>query len=208
MGFLRDKCKLVRLDEALMQSCQPFTCGDKDLDDFFFNDALRYQRELLGKTYCFVLDEAPTVIVCMFTLSNDSIRVDVLPNNRSRKVSKDIPREKHMRRYPGVLIGRLGINESFAHSGIGTELMFFLKSWFIDEANKTGCRFLIVDAYNKDVPLRYYEKNEFQYLFSTEAQEAANLGYEPTTRLHTRLMFYDLKNLVGLEPNTTVPLFT
>ena len=33
----------------------------------------------------------------MFTLSNDSIRVDVIPNNRGRKLSQDIPREKRMR---------------------------------------------------------------------------------------------------------------
>lgn len=33
----------------------------------------------------------------------------------------DIP-EKRMRRYPGVLIGRLGINAGFRNHGIGTEL--------------------------------------------------------------------------------------
>ena len=33
----------------------------------------------------------------MFTLSNDSIRVDVIPNNRGRKLSQDISREKRMR---------------------------------------------------------------------------------------------------------------
>ena len=36
-------------------------------------------------------DEDPKTIVCMFTLSNDSIRVDVIPNNRGRKLSQDIP---------------------------------------------------------------------------------------------------------------------
>lgn len=199
MGFLLEKCRLTKWTDETLHSCQSFTCGDSDLDDFFFHDALRYQEELLGKTYCFVLEENPAVIVCMFTLSNDSIRVDVIPNNRGKRLSKAIPREKRMRRYPGVLIGRLGINVDFAHSGIGTELMFFIKSWFIDENNKTGCRFLIVDAYNKDIPLHFYEKNGFQYLFSTEEQEAENLGIETAERLHTRLMFFDLKKLTNKE---------
>ena len=136
MRFLLDKCQLVKVDERILSACCPFTCGDDDLDDFFRNDAMRYKEELLGKTYCFVLDDEPTKIVCMFTLSNDSVRVDVIPNNRGRKLAKDIPREKHMRRYPGVLIGRLGINVEFGHHGIGTELLDFIKSWFIDEEDR------------------------------------------------------------------------
>ena len=62
----------------------------------------------------------------MFTLSYDSIRVDVIPNNRGRKLSQDISREKRMR-------------------------------------------------------------------------EAANLGYDVTKALHTRLMYYDLKKLTSNE---------
>ena len=114
-----------------------------------------------------------------------------------RKLSHDIPREKRMRRYPAVLIGRLGINVDFRHQGIGSELLDFIKSWFIDEENKTGCRFLIVDAYNCMVPLDFYQKNEFLFLFSTEQQEAENLGYDMTKSLHTRLMYYDLKKLTS-----------
>ena len=71
-----------------------------------------------------------SVIVCAFTLSNDSIRVDMLPNSREKKVQKNIPHSKQMRRYPGVLIGRLGINVNFAHRGISSELMEFIKSCF------------------------------------------------------------------------------
>lgn len=197
MGFLLEKCKLRKLDDEILKSCHPFTCGDEDLDDFFLHDAMRYKAELLGKTYCFVLDEDPRVIVCMFTLSNDSIRVDVIPNNRGRKLSQYIPREKRMRRYPGVLIGRWGINSDFRNRGIGTELLDFVKSWFIDDENKTGCRFLIVDAYNQVAPLGFYQKNEFQFLFSSEQQEAENLGYGIGKPLHTRLMYYDLKKLTS-----------
>ena len=76
-------------------------------------------------------------------------------------------------------------------------MLDFIKSWFIDEENKTGCRFLIVDAYNKDIPLSFYQKNDFQFLFSSEQQEAENLGYDVSKSLHTRLMFYDLKKLTS-----------
>jgi hypothetical protein len=50
---------------------------------------------------------------------------------------------------------------------------------------------LIVDAYNNEAPLGFYQKNEFLFLFSTEQQEAENLGYDVAKTLHTRLMYYD-----------------
>ena len=39
--------------------------------------------------------------------------------------------------------------------------MSFIKDWFRHEDNKTGCRFIVVDAYNEEKVLRYYEKNGF-----------------------------------------------
>ena len=119
-----DKCSFSPLDEEVIAGCRPFSCGNADLDEFFQHDAPLYSKQMLG-----------------------------LPNSREKKVQKNIPHSKQMRRYPGVLIGRLGINVDFAHRGIGSELMEFIKSWFIDAGNKTGCRFLIVDAYNEEIPL-------------------------------------------------------
>lgn len=92
MGFLLDKCSFSPLDEEVIGKCCPFSCGNADLDDFFRQDASLYSRQMLGKSYCFRLGEDPSVIVCAFTLSNDSIRVDILPNSREKKVQKDIPR--------------------------------------------------------------------------------------------------------------------
>lgn len=171
MGFLLEKCSFSTLDEDVIKVCHPFLCGNTDLDDFFQHDVPAYSKQMLGKSYCFRLDDNPAIIVCAFTLSNDSIRVDILPNSRKKIVRKNIPHSKQMRRYPGVLIGRLGINKDFAHRGIGSELMEFIKSWFIDAGNKTGCRFLIVDAYNEEIPLRYYQKNNFKFLFQVKVKK-------------------------------------
>ena len=44
----------------------------------------------------------------------------------------------------------------------------------------------------------FFQKNEFLFLFSTEQQEAENLGYDITKTLHTRLMYYDLKKLTSI----------
>lgn len=197
-GFLFRHCDFGEMTEDTLNSCSPFSCGNPDLDEFFECDAIPYGKQLLGKTYCFRLSENPMQIVCAFTISNDSIRVDELPNSRGRKIKDAVPREKSMRRYPGVLIGRLGVSTDFQGQGVGKELMDFIKSWFV-LSNKTGCRFLIVDAYNETDTLRYYENNGFKYLFSSEEQEYLSVFKEQKDVddiLRTRLMYYDLIELV------------
>ena len=102
--------------------------------------------------------------------------------------------EKPLRRYPGVLIGRLGVCNDFAGKGIGSEALDFVKGWFYSSTNKTGCRFVIVDAVNAPQVLSFYEKNGFRPLFPTEKQELAyTMGKKDIPlKLETRLMYFDL----------------
>ncbi|MEO8151324.1 MAG: GNAT family N-acetyltransferase [Bacteroidia bacterium] len=197
MGFLLNKCTLHVYNHNILKSCESFDCGNLDLNDFFANDAINYSSELLGKSYCFTLDENPQIIVCAFTISNDSIKTINLPNSRKKKVIKDIPRPKQMSSYPAVLIGRLGVHKGYRNidgeaQRIGDQLMDFIKSWFVNRSNKTGCRFIVVDAYNEFKPIRYYKNNGFIELFSTEDQEKEFTGLTENNKLLTRLMYFDL----------------
>lgn len=70
--------------------------------------------------------------------------------------------------------------------------MDFIKSWFVDKNNKTGCRFIVVDSYNEKTPLKYYEKNEFEHLFSSEKQEKEFMQLKVDAILKTRLLYFDL----------------
>jgi hypothetical protein len=199
VNFLLEKCIFKPLDETLIKQCSNFNCEHNDLNEFFNNEAIFYSNQLLGKSYCFVLQEDPSFIVCAFTVSNDSINVNIIPGSRKQKVNKDIPRTKQMKRYPAVLIGRLGVNKDFKGKHIGSELMGFIKSWFIDPYNKTGCRYIVVDSYNEDGPLKYYISNNFEYLFSTEEQEAKSSGMQEKDHLLTRLMYFDLIHLKSMK---------
>ena len=102
-----------------------------------------------------------------------------------------------MRSYPAVLIGRLGVNKDFRRiegdeKTVGDQLMDFIKSWFIDKTNKTGCRFVVVDSYNEIAPLRYYKRNGFTELFSSEEQEKEFTNFPQEDELTTRLLYFDL----------------
>lgn len=197
MGFLFEKCTLKPYDAETLRYCQPFDCGNTDLNDFFAADVLHYTAELLGKSYCFTLDEDDKQIVAAFTIANDSIKTYSLPNARKKKVNAEIPRQKQMKSYPAVLIGRLGVGTAFRkmageEKSIGDQLMDFIKFWFIDSANKTGCRFIVVDAYNEEAPLRYYKRNGFEVLFSSEEQEKQYTNQPAEKELLTRLPYFDL----------------
>lgn len=63
--------------KEVVSYCMPFRCEDKDLDDFFANDAIFYDIELLGKTYAWVESENTRKIVGMITLANDSVNPDI-----------------------------------------------------------------------------------------------------------------------------------
>ena len=203
-SWLLTNCDLSLLTGKVIDSCHPFTCGsDEDMDEFFRQDALDYTHFLMGKSYCFRLKDDLNTIVACFTVSNDSIRIYDLPSSRRNAMWKITNREKMLTRYPGVLIGRLAVAESFSGKGIGSAVLRFIRMWFLDEDNKTGCRFAIVDAKNEPEVLHFYEKNHFVPLFPREIDE--DLYTKPPKndaermdrlrhprKLRTRLMFCDL----------------
>lgn len=191
MGFLIEKCIRTPLNDSVLTKCAKFSCGDSDLDEFFNNDAILYQYELMGKSYCFLEIDNPYCIVAAFTVSNASIFTNHLPRTRKEKVGKALHQPKRDMIYPAVLIGRLGVSSSYKGKGIGSELLSFIKQWFVDPNNKTGCRFIIVDAYNTPATIAFYESNGFALVFPTEEHEFKYRNLESSV-LHTRLMFFDL----------------
>ena len=190
MSFLEDKCSLFPV--LTPEEMDGFTCGDHDLDDFFTSDCFAYSKELLGKTYCFKTDEGPHTVVCAFTLANAGVRVSDLPNARKKKIEAGIPHIKSLKDYPAVLIARLGVSKEFRSLHIGSDVLSYIKLWFLEPYNKTGCRFMIVDAYNEPATMAFYEQNGFKTVFSNEQQEKDYRHIVSESSLSTRLMYYDL----------------
>jgi hypothetical protein len=192
---LYEECVMLSYSDIVRDKCQPFTCGNADLDEFFLNDSILYAKELLGKTYCWITQQAPYQIVAFFTLSNDSIKTRALQSNAKNRLQRHIVNPKRGRSYPAVLIGRLGVNCDFQGNSyhVGGQLMTFIKKWFRHEDNKTGCRFLVVDAYNDPRVLHYYESNGFIPLHKSEDDEKGYYDIAKEESLKTRLMYFDLK---------------
>ena len=203
MAFLEENCVLNILTDGILSECHPFVCGDDDMDEFFQKDALDYTRYRMGKSYCFRMKDVFQTIVACFTVSNDSIRIYDLPSSRRNAMWGITNREKMLTRYPGVLVARLAVASQFSGKGVGSEVLDFIRMWFLDESNKTGCRFAIVDAKNEPDVLRFYEHNGFKPLFPREIDEdfytkppkddeEREKRMKHPRKLRTRLMFSDL----------------
>ena len=192
-----EQCDFAELSAEVLLKCNGFKCKDKDITDFFTNDYADYAYQLLGKSYCFI-NNIKSDIVCAFTVANSCVKVDLLPAKLRNKLNRKIPNAKRRPQYPAVLVGQLAVSDSYGGYHIGDELLDFIKSWFIDPLNKTGCRYVIVDAVNHPKVFEYYQRNGFNFLFSSDEEEwmfLHNNGKEVTeafTPMRTRLMYFDL----------------
>ncbi len=156
-----------------------FTCGDDDLDEYFHLDSIQGSKELLSVTYAF-LDEDSGEALAFFSVSNDSVKKEDCGRSAFDRIRDIFPRSKRYKSMPAVKIGRLGICGDRQRDGVGTKVIDFLKAWFT-QGNKTGCRFIIVDAYNKENVTAFYQKNGFEFMTLNDDGEAA------------RIMYFDLK---------------
>mgnify|MGYP002522266840 CR=1 FL=1 len=160
-----------------------FNCGDDDLNDFILHEAKLYRKALLAVSY--VLESNDGHQVCAyFSMANDRISLSDFDNktefNRFRK--HRFVNEKRLRSYPAVKLCRLAVDVSLRGNTIGTYLLNFIKSFFVVN-NKTGCRFLTVDAYVGAIP--FYEKNGFVPLNGDDKDSS------------TRLLYFDLNDIAG-----------
>lgn len=187
---INNDCILARLDGN--GTLGSFSCGDMDLDEFFHKEAALYATQLLGKTYVFSTKDVPSDVVAVFTIANDSIKSTLIPNASRNKIQRKIPNSKRTRSYPATLIGRLGISVKYHNMNVGSQVLDYIKYLFTREDIITGCRFLVVDAYNTERVLKFYAENGFNPLYSSELLEKAAFRLESEDKLHSRLLYFDL----------------
>ncbi len=155
----------------------PFECSKQDLTEFFRDDSSLYGHHLLAVTYTFEIDNEVAAYYCV---SNDKVsREDANTRGEERKLEKPIPHPKRMKSYPAVKVGRLAVNSKYVRQGLGSDILDLIKHSFTT-GNKTGCRFITVDALNEGDVLDFYGKNGFIFLTENDEEDK------------TRLMYFDL----------------
>ena len=137
------------------ETVKSFDCGDADLNDFILNSSNDYRKSLLAVTYVFesIDDVHHDRVAAYFCLANDRVSLTDFPNNTefNRFRRRRFVNEKRLKSYPAAKICRLAVSREFKGMRIGEFLSDFIRSYFLTD-NKTGCRFLTVDAYAAAIP--------------------------------------------------------
>jgi GNAT superfamily N-acetyltransferase len=170
--------KKLELDTEI----KPFDCEDKELNDFLLNDAKNYLAQMFAVTYI-IENNAETV--AYFSLLNDNIRrITDRADEKTplwNKVNRKMPFVKNKGSYPAVKIGRLAVSKKYARNGFGRLMIDVVKQMYRETNQKSGCRFISVDAYS--TALDFYERNGFKFI--TEKDEGKS----------ARIMYFDLKSI-------------
>lgn len=164
------------------ETIESFDCGDADLNDFILYESPLYRKALLAVSYVVENKQQNYALSAYFSLANDKVSLNDFESktefNRFRK--HRFVNEKRLKSYPAVKICRLGVAMQAKGLHLGSFLLDFIKSYFVID-NKTGCRFLTVDAYAAAIP--FYLKNGFIPLNEDDADSV------------TRLLYFDLETI-------------
>jgi len=170
--------KLENQDDILS-----FDCGDSDLNEYFRVDIVNYRKELMTQSYCFYrLGYSQKEAVALVDFCNDSLARNFITKKSRREINHQ---KRGYKSFPALKITRLGVDQAFQHSGVGQALLTVIKHFFVSD-NRTGCRFLTVDAYRS--VKNFYGANGFVEAFIPEEDLDKDSPTIP--------MYYDLKRLL------------
>ena len=177
-----DEVSILLLTEGY--PIKPFDCEDEDLNDFLFNEATPYQKELLATTFVMENDKQT---LGYYSLLNDSLqlREDMFASkSQFRKFLRELMPypKRHLKTIPALKIGRLAIDKTFKGKGLGSVIMANIISKCIKMNEEQACRLITVDAYKQAVP--FYQKMGFKFLIEGDKDDT------------TRLMFLDLTSFI------------
>ena len=176
MDFDRFSFRQIDADTKI----KSFDCGDADLNDFLFSDAINYYRSMMALTYPLEDTEADKT-AAYYSLLNDKIVFDPDDKKLWNRLNRHVANSKRRKEYPAVKIGRLAIDKDYAGRQIGKSILLQIKHVFAT-MRRSACRFITVDAYAAAVP--FYEKCGFMFLSEKDKNS------------RTRAMYFDLINFL------------
>jgi GNAT superfamily N-acetyltransferase len=164
--FALDDLVIHPLSPEDVESLPDDFSSDEDLNEFFKVDSLAYERGLWVKNYKILLKDQEEPILGLVSLLNDALRFQV--KGQKRKFTHF--RKNYMETHPAMKVGRLAIRKELLRAGIGSKALNLIKAFFLNE-NRTGCRFITVDAYNRPEVIEFYRRNGFVQIKAADSSK-------------------------------------
>ena len=130
-----------------------FSCGIEMLDNYLHHQANQDIKRKLS--VCFILKEEETnLIKGYYTLSNNSIVIQILPES----IQKKLP--KAYNNLPTILLGRLAVDVRFQSQGMGQLILIDALKRCFEISKSIGSFAVIVDPKDDKAEL-FYKKFDF-----------------------------------------------
>lgn len=103
---------------------------------FYCDDLVRYHQNNLSTVR---LIKIAGKIVGYFTVSMNAIELDKL--GKDEKVKNTTPKK-----YPAMLIGRMGVDKKYRGKGIGRDVCMFCRGLAIEIGERIACRYVVLQT--------------------------------------------------------------
>jgi GNAT superfamily N-acetyltransferase len=159
--------KIRLMTDADYENMSAFSCGVKELDDFFHFEVKECVEHHYLSAYCATNDTGE--IIAAFTLMNDALMIE--SNSEKNDFIDDLKIETNedvvdflnrQTSYPAINIGHLGTVKEYQSHGIGSSIVDLVADTY-SKHRLSGCQFITVDALNNDKSLKFYHKNAFSF---------------------------------------------
>lgn len=146
----------VLLDSTFNSQRQAFSCGTSPehvtLNNYIHTQAGQDVRKYLSA--CYIWPDENHDIIGYYTISSNSIRRDILPDDITRRISNNYI---HL---PVFLIGRLARDINFKGKGIGELLIMDALHRCYDLSLNIGSMAVVVDPIDQNA-INFYQKFDF-----------------------------------------------
>ena len=153
------------MTDADYENMSAFSCGVKELDEFFHYEVKECVQRHYLSAYCVYIETGE--IVAAFTLMNDALMIG--SQSEKNDFMEDLKLETdedivdfiaRQSSYPAINIGHLGTKQKYQNMGIGTMIIDLVVETY-SKYKQAGCQFITVDALNNQRTIRFYNKNSF-----------------------------------------------
>ncbi len=173
--------QIRQMTDADYENMSAFSCGVKELDDFFRHEVRECVDNRYLSAYCVI--SASNTIIAAFTLMNDALmigdrdeRQDFFDDLRLETESCIVDFFKQQSSYPAINIGHLGTSVEYQSKSIGMAVIEFVATTFYNY-RQAGCQFITVDALNNCRTIRFYQRNGFSFQTNRDMYSATRRMY-------------------------------
>jgi predicted N-acetyltransferase YhbS len=118
-------------------SCEAFTCGRPELDEWLREAGLHAQSMRTARTFVWTRGDELAVVAAYFSLAAHVVRRTEAP----ARVGRGSPNE-----IPAILLARLALADELQGRGLGEELLWDALSRCVRASDTAGARLVVVDA--------------------------------------------------------------